>query len=593
MSSRVFPSLSALFRFLASLKLAVTLLISLAIILGIATYIESIASADEARRLVYQTWWFSFVLIILAINVAFAALSRLPWKRRHVGFVVTHAGIILVLAGSLITQRWGFEGQMALVEGEQSSALLLGESLLEVTTHGSEDAESSEMKLLSADAFKPGSRFELGHGTTATVLEYYRNAVDTEEVSPYGNEPNPAIHFGLKGSRAEVSEWLFARDPNRRSLELGPANVVFLEVSSEDEWDQLLKSGDDPDAQSGMLVLKREGQTYRIPVQLNVGKTVLIGEGPYSVTITRFLPDSIVEAGKLVNRSIQPINPACEILIEGEGVKEKHTLFSLFPDFPSLHGRAESESLFETRFVMGRTSFTPGPNQLIVVKKHTGELYYRLHDGGEVTAEGSLVQGQRIETGWMDFKFLLKHYFPTARLESVYEPARTKADPASYPPAAKLWVQRGLESDEFWMGQGSSRSLILEGHHIHLAFGVRSYPLDFSIELKDFEIERYRGTDRPASFMSRVILSDPSFEKPIETEISMNQPLKHDGFTFFQASYRETPGEPDMSVFAVTRDPGIPLKYGGSLVLIGGIMTMFYTRRFSSTQKQISEDDRD
>ncbi|HKX12832.1 MAG TPA: hypothetical protein VJP40_06740, partial [bacterium] len=45
---------------------------------------------------------------------------------------------------------------------------------------------------------------------------------------------------------------------------------------------------------------------------------------------------------------------------------------------------------------------------------------------------------------------------------------------------------------------------------------------------------------------------------------------------FFQASYQLNPDGPDFSVLAVAYDPGIFLKYLGSLVMIGGISLMFY-----------------
>jgi cytochrome c biogenesis protein ResB len=62
--------------------------------------------------------------------------------------------------------------------------------------------------------------------------------------------------------------------------------------------------------------------------------------------------------------------------------------------------------------------------------------------------------------------------------------------------------------------------------------------------------------------------------------ISMNDPLKHASFTFYQASFESDPsGRPTASVLSVNRDPGRALKYFGSLLLVLGAMHLFYMKR--------------
>ncbi|NQT38198.1 MAG: cytochrome C biogenesis protein ResB, partial [Planctomycetes bacterium] len=71
--------------------LAVALITLLAIVLSWATYIASHYGDSVAAFAIYRTGWFAVLLAVLGINVLNAALTRLPWKRRHVGFLVTHA----------------------------------------------------------------------------------------------------------------------------------------------------------------------------------------------------------------------------------------------------------------------------------------------------------------------------------------------------------------------------------------------------------------------------------------------------------------------------------------------------------------------
>ena len=56
----------------------------------------------------------------------------------------------------------------------------------------------------------------------------------------------------------------------------------------------------------------------------------------------------------------------------------------------------------------------------------------------------------------------------------------------------------------------------------------------------------------------------------------MNEPLVHGGYTFYQASYQMQEGRPPVSIFAVNYDPGRRVKYGGSILMVLGILVMFY-----------------
>jgi hypothetical protein len=58
--------------------------------------------------------------------------------------------------------------------------------------------------------------------------------------------------------------------------------------------------------------------------------------------------------------------------------------------------------------------------------------------------------------------------------------------------------------------------------------------------------------------------------------ISMNEPMKHKGLTFYQASFQEEDGRPIASIFSVNHDPGRFLKYLGSLIMSLGIVLLMW-----------------
>ena len=113
------------FQFFASVKLAVVLLAVLIVGAIAGTLYESSFDAKVARAYVYGASWFNAWLILLVANLTVSALSRWPWKKHHVAFLVTHLGIITLLSGSLIGRIWGIEGTITLFKAEPPSNRLL------------------------------------------------------------------------------------------------------------------------------------------------------------------------------------------------------------------------------------------------------------------------------------------------------------------------------------------------------------------------------------------------------------------------------------------------------------------------------------
>ena len=59
----------------------------------------------------------------------------------------------------------------------------------------------------------------------------------------------------------------------------------------------------------------------------------------------------------------------------------------------------------------------------------------------------------------------------------------------------------------------------------------------------------------------------------------MNEPLDYRGYKIYQSSYEEgKDGAPTFSIFSVGKDPGMPVKYAGSILLVSGIALMFWLK---------------
>ncbi|MEA2542192.1 MAG: hypothetical protein QOH35_3558 [Acidobacteriaceae bacterium] len=95
-------------------------LLTMLIIAAIAgTLYESSFDAKVARGYLYGAPWFNLWLVLLGANLACSALSRWPWRKHHVAFLITDLGIITLLMGR--PQETEFYARQALIALENDA----------------------------------------------------------------------------------------------------------------------------------------------------------------------------------------------------------------------------------------------------------------------------------------------------------------------------------------------------------------------------------------------------------------------------------------------------------------------------------------
>jgi cytochrome c biogenesis protein ResB len=70
-----------------------------------------------------------------------------------------------------------------------------------------------------------------------------------------------------------------------------------------------------------------------------------------------------------------------------------------------------------------------------------------------------------------------------------------------------------------------------------VSYGAKQIKVPFSLQLRDFIMERYPGTDNPSSYASEVTLADPAKGVNKDFRIYMNNILDYGGYRFFQSSF--------------------------------------------------------
>jgi cytochrome c biogenesis protein ResB len=106
----------------------------------------------------------------------------------------------------------------------------------------------------------------------------------------------------------------------------------------------------------------------------------------------------------------------------------------------------------------------------------------------------------------------------------------------------------------------------------------RLWPMPFTMRLDHFTAEFHPGTMKPSKFISKITRIENGAEARMT--IQMNEPMRYEGLTFFQASYDQS-GKTMASVFEVVRNPADKWpEYSLYVVAIGMLIT--FLTRFSS-----------
>ncbi|MBL7543714.1 MAG: cytochrome c biogenesis protein ResB [Bdellovibrionaceae bacterium] len=443
-------------KFLASIKLAVIVIISIATLTAIGTFVESKYDAAAAKKLVYDSVYMNIVMSVFAINLMAVMVDRWPWKMRHISFIFAHVGILCIMAGQLMTTYLGIDGSMRVGIGEENRFVSLPQT--DITVYSSFDGTNySKIFEKEVDFFRssptPENPYEIYKEQTGIkVTNYYPYAVASRETLA-GDNPKlgAGIRFQITNGQANFIEWLVQRNPT---------HVVNVDLG---------------------------------PLKVHLGTVPPTGMG---------------------------FN---EIYMKIENGRIKYALFS--------------------------------------------------KDAVDPKEEGFLEEGKTFKTPWMGLEFRVLRFLPKAE-------ERWKVESRSRPtPLTTEAVEVQFQDKKHWILVNDTIKFFADSAVFFVSYGNRRYDIGFPVFLNQFKMNKYQGTSRAMSYQSIVTVPGVG-----EKEISMNEPLKHQGLTIYQASFQDgAMGQPVASIFSINRDPGRWLKYLGSLIMSLGIIFLFYFRNFGAS----------
>ncbi|TDJ03928.1 MAG: hypothetical protein E2O68_09130 [Deltaproteobacteria bacterium] len=516
------------------LKFAVILILLFTTFMVVGTFLESSGGAEYANRLIYKRWPFMGLQFLMFLSILFAAFLRLPPKKRLYGFYVIHTGLILIGIGSFITWYSGIDGSIILTRNDPSRQVELNEDIIRI--HDTNKGTVYKKKL-PFRAFTTDLNDEIAGIKIKKFLPFSDNQMEWKKVE----NKFPSASYLLFNDNIS-QDFTLSLHPQAKEFEstltMGKLNIHFLPTPLGNCFAKPSKSK--------LIIWNLDTKTCFTPEE----KKVAIKKSKRG---SRFLALSTKLTGS-------------------------KKIISFFPDFSPIPLDEKLQPFRKSPFrILSKKLFEEKPHLFLFGNK----LSY-FSDG---TWESKTLGKDPSSLPWMGFNLKLIKY---SEVEApVFIPYYT----APIQESGKL-VKGGqkailveYQGNEYWVTDNAPVTMIAGDKKMIISLAKSSFLLPFEFTLTKFKMDTNPGTMDPASYESFVRLF--TTDGPSSHHIYMNNPLKHSGFTFYQASYFQDNNGGYGTVLSVNIDPGRPIKYLGALLIVLGSIWHFVIRSefFSRRQK--------
>jgi hypothetical protein len=219
-----------------------------------------------------------------------------------------------------------------------------------------------------------------------------------------------------------------------------------------------------------------------------------------------------------------------------------------------------------------------------------------------------LAQNKEMQVPQTPFKVRVKNYWPNSMLSTNPGPIAVKADATKGIGSEGVYVfplpettkseERSMPSAvvEVVGPEGPLGSWLVSPYidrpqafssgakTYHLAMRFTRHYEPFSIHLVKFSHDKYRGTDIPKNFSSRIRVQNPGTGEDREVLIYMNSPLRYKGDTFYQGSFDRF--DPRVSILQVVHNPSWLTPYMSCILVGAGLVVQFLTHLVGFIKKR-------
>lgn len=185
--------MNRVYHFLGGVYFAIFLIASIACFVAAGTFLESVTESHRyASLFTYDNPLFTLLLSCLFVNILFSAMRRYPFKIKHIPFLITHLGLLMILTGVFIKNFLGTQGTMLILEGSSTEEITLAnryEILMESRT------DKAKFTLERPEPLD-GVKIKVA-SYTPHANEEYETAIKGDHLFIVGMKPLP---LGLEGT---------------------------------------------------------------------------------------------------------------------------------------------------------------------------------------------------------------------------------------------------------------------------------------------------------------------------------------------------------------------------------------------------------
>ena len=521
---------SKLEKVLSGVKFAVVIILLFAIALTFGTFMESYHGTDYANRLVYKSWWFITIEVLMFVSIVMATIVRLPPKKRLYGFYTIHSGLIILFIGSFFTYINGVDGSLQLLPNTPARKIFIDEDVLVIE----KPRENKVLKLTLP--YTPWPRNLNKTIQNITVYDFL----------PYAEK---SIKWRAPHSRSEESQH-------------SSSYLLFNENMSQDFTLSL-------NPQSDFKSMHRMGLLNLHYMPKNLAEC-FAKESPSGFIVWSLVDGSCSSEEKKKYKMGQTDKGTDFLLIEYNGDFLKY-----FPNYSPMAVNDDLTKNPDSPYrVLSRKVFEDKANLFLFGKKVS---YFVKRKKKWVLKD---LTGKVVKLPWMGFKLSLTRHEDELVPVEVPEAVTPIQDNGEIIKGRLKAARIKVDSSEYWVT--NEAPLQLKNGDNTLTIGITNTvkELPYQITLEKFVMNTNPGTKDPASYESYVQLLDGRSSEGLKKHhVFMNNPLKYDDFTFYQSSYFPLEQNQFGSVFSVNYDPGRFFKYLGCFFIVFGSIWHYILNR--------------
>ncbi len=482
---------------------------------------------------------------LLLINLGVAYYHRFEWSAKKAGIYLTHIGIVTLLIGQVFTDLLQEEGFVHLERGDRRNYTVSFDDneLALMLPAGASNRVVSVPEIMLKD--KTNIQHPDLADLTVETIKYWRNA-------------RPMT----------VSQLIDLDREEQQAQRQVKVDQVFAVIQSRiTALEERLQKSPHPENRKALTTLKGRAFQQRAEAVELRSLDSLLGQ-------VAEMEMEILGLGESDKQLILNQKKLSDLLKAASTFDDQRTIGELFKS--AMKGNLPKGTLAELNeqadnFVPALRAYPGGTGEFMV--KAAEEFVIRIKKRAEKFYTGT-TQGK------------LGDYFRFVQpLAPVFDDDRNQ-------PVAVLKINHKGEELGTWLVSCTSefqQSISVADQKWKLILRPKRHYLNFHLTLVNLKHEKYRGTPIAKNYQSRVIVESSSESRAVD--ISMNEPLREGGYTFYQHTMSQNQlGATVQTVLQAVKNPNWRTAYIGCLIVAVGLIYqfLFHLIGFARKRKKIA-----